>query len=299
MLKKVDIGIEKKEIFGNPTPLGLIGLAIGCAVLAPIAFGEGHTPEGLKTAAVWCLLFGAGCQMLSGLMNFANKNVFGGTIFTAFSFLWMVNAWSLYVMADGMVPHHAVILAADGALLIIFAVLTYGFAYFSSLLFVFLLDIDALFICRIVKTSTGTGGLDIPIAVLTIILGVLALWLAFGSLINPVSGKTLFPMGRPLFIAPQKESFYWGVRYNLFEVLYNHWKENAFDQMPMEELQKVMRIKVGSRTIVPDLCYLDELGYAVLALDDEKKNIVSARLSAAGIDLYEQLVLRKYEWPGI
>src|SRR5262249_36946764 len=148
MIRKVDLG-GKHEVFAEPTPLGLIGLAIGCAALTPIAFGRALTPAGLKTAAMFCLLFGGGCQLVAGLMNYANKNLFGATILTAFSFNWIMNWWALTSVASGTVPDHDVLLATDAASLVVFLVVSYGFGFFSSLLFVFLLDIDLLYACKV------------------------------------------------------------------------------------------------------------------------------------------------------
>src|SRR3954469_15773315 len=141
MLRKIEL-VGKHEIFAEPTPLGLIGLAVGCAALTPIALGHALTPAGFKTAAMFCLLFGGGCQLVAGLMNFANKNLFGGTVLTAFSFNWIMNWWALHSIAGGTIPDHEILLATDAVSLVIFVVITYGFGFFSSLLFVFLLDID-------------------------------------------------------------------------------------------------------------------------------------------------------------
>src|SRR3954466_3626586 len=117
MIKRVEL-TQKHEVFAEPTPLGLIGLAIGCAALTPIAFGRALTADGLKTAAMFCLLFGGGCQLLAGLMNFANKNMFGGTVLTAFSFNWIMNGWALSSLATGTVPSHDIVLAVDAVSLL-------------------------------------------------------------------------------------------------------------------------------------------------------------------------------------
>jgi len=82
-------------VFAEPTPMGLIGLAVGCAALTPIALGITLTPAALKTAAMFCLFFGCGCQFLAGVMSLANKNLYGGTLFTAFAFNWAMNWWIL------------------------------------------------------------------------------------------------------------------------------------------------------------------------------------------------------------
>ena len=160
-------------IFAEPTPMGLIGLAIGCAALAPIALGVTLTPAAFKTAAMFCLLFGGGCQFLAGVMSLANKNLYGGTL-----------------------------LSADICFLLIFSAMTYGFGFFSGLLFLFLLVIDLMYAFKVIAGLTGTAALALPIAALTIILGLLALWIAFALLLNPVAGRRLFWFPGPVFKAP-------------------------------------------------------------------------------------------------
>ncbi len=187
-------------IFAEPTPLGLIGLAVGCAALAPIALGLALTPAAFKTAAMLCLLFGGGCQFLAGAMSLANKNLYGGTLFTAFAFNWVMNWWVLTSIAGGVMPDHAVMLSADICFLLIFAAMTYGFGFFSGLLFFFLLVIDLMYVLKIIAGITGTAALAMPVAALTILLGLTALWIAFALLLNPVAGK-LFWFPGPVFKA--------------------------------------------------------------------------------------------------
>src|ERR1035437_9319766 len=129
-------------LFGEPTPLGLLGLAIGCAALVPVAFGvlpkePAALAMTLKTAAWFCLLFGAGCQFLAGIMSLANKNTLGGTLLTTFSFNWVMNWWALDQLSQGKVPDAKIILAVDVAFVVIFLALTYAFAFYSKLLFLF------------------------------------------------------------------------------------------------------------------------------------------------------------------
>jgi uncharacterized protein len=292
-IRKVEL-IKKHEVFAEPTSLGLIGLAIGCAALTPIAFGHSLTAAGLRTAAMFCLLFGGGCQLVAGLMNFANKNLFGGTILTAFSFNWILNWWSLTSIAEGKVPDHGILLATDATFLLIFVILTYGFGFFSSLLFAFLLDIDLLYLCKVITAVTHTKALAMPIAWLTVILAVISLWIAFAGLINPTSGRQIFKVPGPLFFAPKKPAFDWSVRNTMFEILFKHWSEHAFKTISFDDLKGRMKAKIGERNILPDLAYLMELGAVVVTTENEE--VVNVRLSAEGIDLYEQLILKKYDF---
>jgi succinate-acetate transporter protein len=191
--------------FADPTPLGLIGLAVGCAALVPVALGLAVTPAALSTAAIFCLLFGAGGQFLAGLIALANRNLHGGTLLTAFSFNWVVNWWMLDRMASGLMPDHLVLLAVDLSFLVIFAVLTYAFGFFSKLLLVFLLDVVLLYVVKVVQGFTGPHpALGLLVVAFTIALGLLALWIAFAILVNPVAGRRVFPFPGPAFTpAPQ------------------------------------------------------------------------------------------------
>ncbi len=189
--------------FGEPTPLGLLGLAIGCAALLPVAFGR--IPKDPSAAAMmfqtcaWlCLLFGAGCQFLAGVMCLANKNTLGGTLLTTFSFNWVMNYFVLDGLAHGKVASASVIACVDIAFLVIFVVLTYAFALVSKVLFVFLLDIDALYALRIVRHAANAPALGTAIAVATLVLAGLAAYIALAILVNDGAGRVLMPLGGPL-----------------------------------------------------------------------------------------------------
>jgi succinate-acetate transporter protein len=189
------------QTFAESTPLGLIGLAVGCAALVPVAFGWSTSPAALKTAAVFCLAFGGGGQLLAGIMALANKNLHGGTLFTAFAFNWVLNWWALEELAAGRVPDHGVILAVDVCFLLVFLAMTWVFGYFSKVLFLFLLDIDLLFVARLVKAIGGVSAMNLPIAVLTVGLALIALWIAFALLVNPAAGRAVFPVSGPMWRA--------------------------------------------------------------------------------------------------
>ncbi len=195
--------------FGEPTPLGLLGLAIGCGALLPIAFGMiPHEPAAaaamFSTASWLCLLFGAGCQFLAGVMSLANKNTLGGTLLTTFSFNWVMNWHTLSEASQGRVTDPTVGVFVDVTFIVIFVVLTYAFGFYSKLLFVFLLDIDALYLLRIARhflgpTSPIAPALGTGVGVATLLLMAIALYISFALLVNPAAGRAVFPAGGPLF----------------------------------------------------------------------------------------------------
>ncbi len=193
-------------LFGEPTPLGLLGLSIGCAALVPIAFGwlpsePAKIATMMKTASWFCLLFGAGGQFLAGLMSLANKNTLGGTLLTTFSFNWVFNWYVLDEASQGRGVDSSVMLSVDFTFLIIFLVLTYAFGFFSKLLFFFLVDIDVLYFARLAKhfLPGASGPLGLLIGFATIGLMVIALYISFALLVNPAAGRAVFPTSGPMF----------------------------------------------------------------------------------------------------
>ncbi len=190
---------ESAVPFAESTPLGLLGLAIGCAALTPVAFGVAVTSDALRTAAWFCLLFGGGGQFLAGMMALANKNMLGGTLFTIFSFNWVMNWWALSELSQGRAPNAAVVFSVDVCFLVVFLVLTYAFGFFSKLLFAFLLDVDLLYALRIARHLTHMKELALPVAVCTVLLAGIALWIAFAMLVNPAAGRDVFKMPGPMF----------------------------------------------------------------------------------------------------
>ncbi|MBI2377985.1 MAG: hypothetical protein HYV07_28540 [Deltaproteobacteria bacterium] len=187
----------------EPTPLGLFGLSIGCAALLPIAFGVrgALTPDGITICAWFCLLFGGGCQLLAGMMSFVNRNMLGGTLLTTFSFNWIMNWWALTELAAGRPVNASVVLAVDSCFLLIFLVMTLAFGYFSKLLFLFLLDIDLLYVLRIARELFHAQALALPIGLATVALMAISLYIAFAMVLNPTVGRPVLPIPGPLFKA--------------------------------------------------------------------------------------------------
>jgi hypothetical protein len=133
----------------------------------------------------------------------------GGTLLTTFSFNWVMNWWALSQLAEGHVPNGAIILAVDATFLLIFLVMTYAFGFFSKLLFAFLLVIDALYIFRVLREVTQSPAtFAMPIALATVALMGVSLYIAFAMVLNPTSGKALLPVPGPLFGAAPPERPY-------------------------------------------------------------------------------------------
>jgi hypothetical protein len=104
----------------------------------------------------------------------------------------------------GQVADPGVVLAVDVCFLAIFLIFTYGFGFFSSLLMLFLVDIDLIYLARIATHFGGGAAGAFVIGACTILLAVLSLWIAFALLINPVAGRAVFAFPGPVFRPPVK-----------------------------------------------------------------------------------------------
>lgn len=279
MVQLAPVSLHGKEVVADPTPMGLLGLAIGCAALTPIAFGKSLTPAGLETAALFCLLFGAGCQLFAGLLNLVNRNLYGGTLFLTFAFNWVVNAWALHSLAKGFVPDPGVIFATEVAFLVIFVLISWGFGHFSSLLFVFLLDIDLIYVLKVAGHLLDTKAFAIPIAFLTVGLGVIALWIAFALLLNPVTGRRVFTLGLPVFRSAAKPPVDLSARTALVATLYGKWKETGEGVAQGDLFARF--VAFSEPKLKAELAYLAAQG--VVETGDG-----TVRLSPGGIDLWEK-----------
>ena len=64
-----------------------------------------------------------------------------------------------------------------------------------------LADIVVLFACRVLKELTHSTAFTLPIALATVVLGLIALYLAFAILVNSAAGRPVFAVPGPLFKA--------------------------------------------------------------------------------------------------
>ena len=279
MVQLAPVSLHGRETVADPTPMGLLGLAIGCAALTPIAFGKSLTPVGLETAAVFCLLFGAGCQLSAGLLKRVNRNLYGGTLFLAFAFNWVVNAWALHSLAKGFVLDAGIVFATEAAFLVVFVLIIWGFGHFSSLLFVFLLDIDLLYLFKVAGHLLDTKSFAIPIALLTIGLALLSFWIAFALLLNPVSGRSVFPLGTPVFRSVAKPPIDPSVRTALVAKLNGQWRETGAGFAQGDLADRLASL--GEAHLKADLAYLT-------AQEAVETGDGSVRLSPACVDLREK-----------
>ncbi|MGI5880333.1 MAG: acetate uptake transporter [Syntrophomonadaceae bacterium] len=85
-----------QELVANPSPLGLLGLAIVTLVASSAKLG---ITEGTAYIIPWALFLGASAQFLAGILDYKHNNTFGATAFCGYGFFWFAMAFSWMISA--------------------------------------------------------------------------------------------------------------------------------------------------------------------------------------------------------
>ncbi len=289
------------ETLGNPTPIGLMGLAFGCSALAPMELGL--TSPGAKIW-LWVLMMGGVMQIWAGIVDLINRNELGATAFTLYGSLWLITGWQ---MSSGI----NIGLPAKAFIYIIFLFFTIymmiGFMtvslnltlVFCEFILIFIIEIISSFIPSLHHTTVYIVGVLHTLAMFQVV------WAAAGGVLNTRLGKDLFKQGHPPLKAAEEriaDDFtsvrkHVELRKQIVGFLYKHWEEKGWEWISTDEMCKILNKKPAE--LVPDSWYLYQKGY--VGLDEEKLRQDPAapklvRLTAAGIDYYGQLQQKKFKF---
>lgn len=185
----------------EPTPLGLIGLAIAALVLASTDFKlASSTAESLMIP--WTLFPGATAQLIAGIMDFRRNNIFGATVFTTYSLLWYSVSLTLFItIFTGVkfdITHYAYGLIG---FLVFSIILTVASLMTNKTLFTILLFIDLAIVALVLNILCKTAA-EI-VGVFLILVSAFSFYGAAGVLLNNMAGKTVLPLGKAI-ITPKK-----------------------------------------------------------------------------------------------
>lgn len=188
-----------QELVANPSPLGLLGLAIVTLVASSAKLG---ITDGAAFVIPWALFLGALAQFTAGLMDFKHNNTFGATAFCGYGFFWFAMAM-FYMISTGMIG------TAEGTAMdlhqmgfaflgyFIFTVyMTIGAMGANKVLFIIFFLIDLLFLGLFMSTL-GWGGEAWHMLAAYSELGI-AIFSFYGSaatVLNSHYGFTVLPVG--------------------------------------------------------------------------------------------------------
>ncbi|HKD89430.1 MAG TPA: acetate uptake transporter [Streptosporangiaceae bacterium] len=196
----------------DPAPLGLAAFALTTFLLSAINAGWAKT----STGGDWwgyAIAYGGLIQLLAGMWEFRNKNVFGATAFSTYGGFWIgVGLWLHFIAPSGAA--HPVSINRDlGWILLAFAIINSYLLIISTQLntavfLVFLtLELTEIFLFLGNFTTSvpalppdPTSSTWIQIGGYIGILTALVAWYTSAAgVLNGLKGKAVLPVGKPLF----------------------------------------------------------------------------------------------------
>ncbi len=196
----------------DPAPLGLAAFALTTFLLSAVNAGWAKSSTGFDWWG-YAIAYGGLGQLLAGMWEFRNRNVFGATAFSTYGGFWIgVGLWLHFIAPTAT---HPIQLNRDlGWILLAFAIFNTYMLIISSqvnmaVFLVFLtLEITEIFLF-IGNFATKTPALP-PFAVFNtglieaggiagVVTALVAWYASAAGVMNGLKGRQVFPVGKPLF----------------------------------------------------------------------------------------------------
>ena len=195
----------------DPAPLGLAAFALTTFLLSAINAGWAKTSTGFDWWG-YAIAYGGLVQLLAGMWEFRNRNVFGSTAFSTYGAFWIgVGLWLHFIAPTAT---HPVALNRDlGWILLAFAIFNTYMLIISTQLntavfLVFLtLELTEIFLF-IGNFTTSTpalppdptnSGLIVVGGYIGIVTALVAWYTSAAGVLNGIKGRAVIPVGKPLF----------------------------------------------------------------------------------------------------
>ena len=200
----------------DPAPLGLAAFALTTFLLSAVNAGWAKTSTGFDWWG-YSIAYGGLAQLLAGMWEFKNKNVFGATAFSTYGGFWIgVGLWLHVTVADAAAAKgfNPVSLNRDlGWILLAFLIFnTYmliistqvNMAVFGVFLTLELTEIFLVIGNFTTKTpalppNPTNSGLIVVGGYIGIVTALVAWYTSASGVMNGLKGRQVFPVGKPLF----------------------------------------------------------------------------------------------------
>jgi succinate-acetate transporter protein len=195
----------------DPAPLGLAAFALTTFLLSAINAGWAKT----STGGDWwgyAIAYGGLGQLLAGMWEFRNRNVFGATAFSTYGGFWIgVGLWLHFIAPTAK---NALELNRDlGWILLAFAIFNLYMLVISTQLnmavfLVFLtLELTEIFLflgnfatkVPALPPDPSSSGLIVVGGYIGVVTSLVAWYTSAAGVLNGIKGRAALPVGKPLF----------------------------------------------------------------------------------------------------
>jgi uncharacterized protein len=197
----------------DPAPLGLAAFALTTFLLSAINAGWAKSSTGSDWWG-YAIAYGGLCQLLAGMWEFRNRNVFGATAFSTYGGFWIGLGLWLHFIAPTVKLTALVSLNRDlGWILLAFAIFNTYMLIISSqvnmaVFLVFLtLEITEIFLfignlttkVPILPPDINIGGAVQIGGYIGVLTALVAWYTSAAGVMNGLKGRQVIPVGKPLF----------------------------------------------------------------------------------------------------
>ena len=183
----------------DPAPLGLAAFALTTFLLSAANAGWMNSATGAAFLG-YAFAYGGFCQLLAGMWEFRNRNVFGATAFSSYGGFWMgLGLWVLLVApkATALQASHD-----KGWILLAFAIFnTYMLVLSSQVntaVFLVFLTLEVTEIVLFIAGFANSTGLVKTGGYIGVLTALVAWYTSAAGVSNGIAGRLRFPVGKPL-----------------------------------------------------------------------------------------------------
>ena len=181
----------------DPAPLGLAAFALTTFLLSAKNAGLTH---GTDAWLGYALAYGGLGQLLAGMWEFRNRNVFGATAFSTYGGFWIgLGLYALLVGAKATPEQEANDL---GWILLAFAIfnlyMLVASARVSGAVFAVFLTLQITEVVLFIGEFSGSESLGKVGGYIGIVTALVAWYASFAGVLNGVTGRTTLKVGGPL-----------------------------------------------------------------------------------------------------
>jgi len=192
----------------DPAPLGLAAFALTTFLLSAFNAGWMTTASGLAWLG-YAFAYGGLGQLLAGMWEFRNRNVFGATAFSSYGGFWIGLGLYFVLVGRGLLSHLVTASAFSkdvGWILLAFAIFNTYMLIWSTMVntavFAVFLTLELTEIILFIGNFSGSSGTVKFGGYVGVLTAACAWYASAAGVANGMGGQFRVPVGRPL-IAPR------------------------------------------------------------------------------------------------
>jgi succinate-acetate transporter protein len=195
--------IKEAPAPADPAPLGLAAFALTTFLLSA---KNAHWTHGTDAWLGYAFAYGGLCQVLAGMWEFRNRNVFGATAFSTYGGFWIGLALYVELVAPGAKTAHQVSNDLGWILLAFMIFNTYMLLWSLSVnlaVFAVFLTLEATEILLVIANFSNKTNILHVGGYVGVVTAAVAWYASAAGVINGMHGRPVLFVGRAIFAPVQ------------------------------------------------------------------------------------------------